>query len=471
MTERPDLTLEEFPQRRELFVVEGGCVYLDERDQRFYVITDESTILGMLSEEDAAGLSPVSIREFRTEAERGAYLAERGWARRGGTSLDNQAASGLRVQWYGERGIVNALVNHLARAARPVEAVRALLSAVRWAAPRGGTWVETFTKVTIIVELGLADFGNPDLLLVCDGPDGVRLVFVEAKVAPYLASMRPNKHGMTLPGFNSSINGQLALKYRFARALEASSPGVLALLEPEALRAAYASRLRDGRSMPRRLSKLGIVRDTLTPLGLLGLSESHCEYVALTWDAPERAFFTDPDVERLDGRPVFLSGDGRDLWPETAGRVGWLGYQALDSALRIRDDADYQKALATMLEGLVPTAADYAATLDSIAAGPPEAVPLMAKLAGLFKDYEVVEYKGSFSVKDRGQTIGKIMRRGAGVFVGLRDSTNPSHWFPGPLDEVSVQGVVFRGLVVPVDSPDSPDAATLVSGLSDRQDT
>ena len=119
-------------------------------------------MLGMLSQEDAAGLSPVSIREFETEAERGAYLAERGWAGRGGTLPDSQAASGLKVQWYGERGIVNALVNHLARAARPVEAVRAILSAVRWAASRGGSWVDSFTKVTVIVELGLPDFGNPD---------------------------------------------------------------------------------------------------------------------------------------------------------------------------------------------------------------------------------------------------------------------------------------------------------------------
>ncbi len=38
----------------------------------------------------------------------------------------------------------------------------------------------------------------------------------------------------------------MALKYWFARALEAAPPGVLALLEPELLRAVYAIRFSDG---------------------------------------------------------------------------------------------------------------------------------------------------------------------------------------------------------------------------------
>jgi hypothetical protein len=336
-----------------------------------------------------------------------------------------RATGGVHVRWYGERGIVNALVNHVSKSNQPVESLRTLLSGIRWAGPGEHGWIGTFTHATMIVELGLADFGNPDLLVVTDGPHGVRLVFVEAKVAPYLASMRPNNEGMSLPGFNSSIHGQLSLKYRFARALEAAHVGMLALIEPEDLLKAYAARVSDTRTTPRRLAKVGIVKNMLKPLGLVGLSESSCEYVALTWDAPDRAFFDDRDVERHDGRPVFLGEDGRDLWPEMAGRIGCLGYDTVDTVLGVREDSDYQGALATMLEGLIPTAADYATTLACVAEGSPEAVPLMAQLAGLFKNHEVVEYKGSFSVKDHGQTVGKIMRRGAGVFVGLRDSTNP----------------------------------------------
>jgi len=118
---------------------------------------------------------------------------------------------------------MNALVTHLQRASDPVESVRTFLSAVRWAGPGGGSWVNDFTQVCLIVEIGLADFGNPDLMIVCHGPAGVRCVFVESKIVMYLASMRPNHKGMQLPNFNSSINGQLSFKYRFARSLHAAA--------------------------------------------------------------------------------------------------------------------------------------------------------------------------------------------------------------------------------------------------------
>jgi len=122
--------------------------------------------------------------------------------------------SGMEVRWYGERGVMNALVTHLQRTSDPVESVRTFLSAVRWAEPRGSSWVNDFTQACLIVEIGLADFGNPDLMIDCHGPTGVRCVFLESKIGMYLASMRPNHKGMQLPGFNSSINGQLSLKVR-----------------------------------------------------------------------------------------------------------------------------------------------------------------------------------------------------------------------------------------------------------------
>ena len=40
MRQRDDLDLSNFPRRRRLFAAEGGAAYLDERADRFYVITD-----------------------------------------------------------------------------------------------------------------------------------------------------------------------------------------------------------------------------------------------------------------------------------------------------------------------------------------------------------------------------------------------------------------------------------------------
>jgi hypothetical protein len=93
--------------------------------------------------------------------------------------------------WYGERGIVNAIVSHVA--ASPRERVPALLQAVQWAGGMTPAWVPDIHNSTFFVEWGLADFGNPDLVVVSETPDGPRCVFLEAKVGPYLSSMMPTR--------------------------------------------------------------------------------------------------------------------------------------------------------------------------------------------------------------------------------------------------------------------------------------
>jgi len=114
----------------------------------------------------------------------------------------------------------------------------------------------------------------------------------------------------------------------------------------------------------------------------------------------------------------------------------------------------------------VPSATEYEATLGNLGEGLAEVVPLMDRLAELFEDYEVAKYDGSYSIRDQGRTIAKLMPRVAGVFVGIRDSRKPEHWFPGALESISIHGVVFRGVVVPADSREQADAEQLVRGLS-----
>src|SRR5689334_5862557 len=109
------------------------------------------------------------------------------------------------VRWYGERGIVNALVTHLQAAQDPLGAVRSLLSAIRWSDASVPGWLSDVMAATIFVEWGWADFGNPDVLLVLKTSDGPRLVMIEAKIVPYLLSMKQNDGGMREGGFNSSV--------------------------------------------------------------------------------------------------------------------------------------------------------------------------------------------------------------------------------------------------------------------------
>ena len=76
---RSNLSVEDFPTRRRHRGFEGGAVYVAERNGKSYVIEDESTLAGLLSEEDLEGLELVRIYEFNSEQDRDCYLRNRGW--------------------------------------------------------------------------------------------------------------------------------------------------------------------------------------------------------------------------------------------------------------------------------------------------------------------------------------------------------------------------------------------------------
>ena len=75
VTMKPD----DFPDRVLLRGFEGGAVYTAERAGKFYLIQDESTMAGLLSEEDLVGLDLVKILEFATPSDRATYVRQRGW--------------------------------------------------------------------------------------------------------------------------------------------------------------------------------------------------------------------------------------------------------------------------------------------------------------------------------------------------------------------------------------------------------
>ena len=67
-----------FPDKTVLKEFEGGIVYLAEDGEKFYVITDESTMASILDEEDLPD-ELVKTIEFDTLKERDEYIKQRGW--------------------------------------------------------------------------------------------------------------------------------------------------------------------------------------------------------------------------------------------------------------------------------------------------------------------------------------------------------------------------------------------------------
>ena len=250
----------------------------------------------------------------------------------------------MTLYWYGERGIVNALVTRVESLG--IEGVKQLLGCVQWANPEHNQWISRITSATLVVEIGLAHFGDPDLIVVCRTEDGEPFgVFLEAKVVPYRYSADQ--------GGPSRIQRQLTLKYRFAKALKASRNNRI-IETPEFhahyRRGAEGSDQADSCADPRQLAKPSVLA-ILREAGLYDVPSENFRFVAWTWD--RQPFFNSPDFSKSSFRPLFLKDDGTEDWELSLKKLGWLGYQELIDNGQLTDDA-FRQALRSMLPSPVP---------------------------------------------------------------------------------------------------------------------
>ena len=255
----------------------------------------------------------------------------------------------VSVFWYGERGVVNSLV--IAIQAGGVSAVSALLRQVQWADNSQPAWLTGIASVSMIVEPGCSEFGDPDLILVLTANDAQRyVVYFEAKVVTYAASAVPNSKGMEEKKFNSSINGQLSLRYRMSLAL-AQWNGTAGLVEPATIYKQYRRSSKEGGineklAKPRHLLKKSVLK-LLREAGIHGVPAKHFHFLAVTSDHELDLSTSMP----REIRPLFLDDEGKDCWEQISPRVGWLGFSKIElTSLNELLSASYRQALGTMLE-------------------------------------------------------------------------------------------------------------------------
>jgi hypothetical protein len=380
------------------------------------------------------------------------------------------------VFWYGERGIINAVVSHVNTSGDFVGSIRNLLKATCWGTGNGPSWIEGISDAHLIVEVGLADFGDPDLLIICrTGSEKTYLVFLEAKAQSYTDSMqetsvlRAGKWGMEQEGFNSSINGQLTLKYRFANALSLWDGRAAAISESHLLFEAYKVRLNDSpkKSPGRSLAKPSILAGIFGRLGLAGLPEANCHYIALTWDCESKAFFNSPDVP-FDYLPVFLGEDGEGRFSTMLDRVGWIGYKQLEEAIGLSNATEYKAAFATMLDSPEPPLSFYSEKRQGRwESFPSQIIELGEGLALALGTVRVQRVAGSYSIKDENnQTVGKISPNKDSVFIGVREEYKPLSDVRGQIDQARLRRRRVRTVdFVGMDVKSVPEAERLISGI------
>jgi hypothetical protein len=361
----------------------------------------------------------------------------------------------VEVIWYGERGVVNALVAALREAG--VSSVIALLESVEWACGSRPGWLGEVKSVDVIVEVGCGEFGDPDLIVICTtGDDQKFATFFEAKVVTYDSSAGSNQQGIRVKGYNSTINGQLSLKYRLAMALSVWNGHSNAVREPRAAYEAYRrpwsqGGLSDTLCWPRHLKKptvLSIMREA----GLASLPMSRFHFVALTWD--REPFFRASAFHDSDLRPLFLDESGNERWHNTTSHLGWIGFGHIakaDRLARFLGDA-FRKALVTMVPSLEPpdftdsaTATYPSITSYNIQRHSSKATvrrlrALEALAAEHFGKGAIKQSNGSSSVKFAGKVIVKLIPRNHGpaefLLLGISASLRRNDWggftFDGP---------------------------------------
>jgi hypothetical protein len=111
------------------------------------------------------------------------------------------------IFFYGERGIVNGLVLDLKD---DILKLKNVLNSIEWCSEKDKSWIGDIKNATYLIEPGFSKFGQPDLVIICEGKNGLKYwFFIEVKAIPYHSSAASNKKGMEQKAYNSSINGQI----------------------------------------------------------------------------------------------------------------------------------------------------------------------------------------------------------------------------------------------------------------------
>src|ERR1700687_1560165 len=115
-----------------------------------------------------------------------------------------------RTWWWGERGLVGALFHDLSAHAS-LERWSEFLSCIAFSSQEHRLGVVRRAHAVVEPSFGSQGFGRPDAVAVIEFDTQQSFVlFFEAKLGVYAEAAKAPA-GRSLPGFNSSINGQLEL--------------------------------------------------------------------------------------------------------------------------------------------------------------------------------------------------------------------------------------------------------------------
>jgi hypothetical protein len=241
------------------------------------------------------------------------------------------------IVFYGERGVVNLITLELSK---DIEKGKQFLSLIKFNEGYVPRWIQKVKSLYYFVELSFAEFGNPDLVILCEDTDNKKhLVFVEAKLVRYEDSAVNLRTAKRENGINSRINAQLTLKYRLSEALRLRLKGQ-DIEEDQNIHCLYAPLPTESARGRRRVKKQDI-------LGLCDRYFSDVEdylFVAMTDNDEKDEPFKDEELS-----PLIVDKLKKDLSPLCGKDFGIITYRSIR---KIQGMPDIN--VGTSITGMIP---------------------------------------------------------------------------------------------------------------------
>ena len=354
------------------------------------------------------------------------------------------------VYFYSERGLINCLVLDLNN---NLDKTKEFLRLIKFGMDeKTADWVDKVLSVDWYIEFSASEFGNPDLIADVNCTDGHRVIVFEAKLKSYeksaafidmTAPFEANPNGDYPDGIykskSSSINAQLALRYRLARTL--NNLQWLELLSSDEPRieesyedaVSYHDMFKAIREVKtgRRIHN----RRMIDVLYTITQSRHDFYFVAMTFESQNHIFKT-----IQDSAPNLLPPLGIAKWKTVNGQFGILNFNVLIRSLPL-DDNSYLNLSRNYInfypqDNTKINEIEY----DSDEAEQEEAereelsskdrflqnnLPNSDVYAIWFEKLKAiigfVDYKTSCSISKVGKTIVKLMYKNRKVYLGFRD--------------------------------------------------
>lgn len=226
------------------------------------------------------------------------------------------------IQFYGERGIVNGILLDIGNDRKKLND---FFQSIRLFGDTELPWKNGVDSCKWIVEPDLADFGNPDLIAIIESNDQKFVLFIEAKLLSYSDSsyaLPDNIEADHLKDNSSMLNVQLALRYRFMKAL-LQSPVCNNSLSPIVEKGSPYLDYKKSRNLQKPSVLKAIKED------LFCVQEEQYFFIALTNDKLEENTQWEPHNEHLP--PLFHRDlqNNRHVNANIKEYLGLLTYQTL----------------------------------------------------------------------------------------------------------------------------------------------